>query len=246
MAQPSNRNEFKDYCLRRVGGDIYEIEIANETLDDRINDAIQFWWDFNFEGSMETFYKYQMTDTDIANKYITLPDNIIGAVDIFDMSSMLMGGGMFNAPYQFVASDIINWFSSGSMIPYVMAFQHLQLIEEILVGKQPIRYNRYEGKLHIDMDQNRIVPGTYILVKCHQVIDPDVYTKAWSNRLLQKLACGYIKKQWAANWQKHDGIKMAGNVDFSTDRILAQAEKEIAEAEEEIKDGTLPVGTLIG
>ena len=67
----------------------------------------------------------------------------------------------------------------------MMAMQNIQFIEELLVGKQPIRYNRHVNRLHIDMDWARVNVGDYIVAECYQIVDPDVYTNVWKDRWLQ-------------------------------------------------------------
>ena len=70
------------------------------------------------------------------------------------------------------------------MVPYFMAIQHIQFLEYMLVGKQPLRYNRHVNKLHVDMDWNRFNVGDYLLAEAYQVVDPDTYSDAWGDRWL--------------------------------------------------------------
>lgn len=82
MAVPNSRDTFKETCLRRLGKPVIEINVSDEQVDDRIDEALKYYWDYHFDGSDKVYYKHQVTQTDIANKYITLPDNILGVVSI--------------------------------------------------------------------------------------------------------------------------------------------------------------------
>ena len=65
MAQPASRSQLKDYCLRQLGAPVLEINVADEQVDDIIDDAIQYFHERHFDGVMRTYLKYQVTQDDI-------------------------------------------------------------------------------------------------------------------------------------------------------------------------------------
>lgn len=65
MAQPSTRQELIDYCKRKLGAPVLEINVADEQIDDLVDDAIQFFQERHFDGVYPTFYKYKVTQADI-------------------------------------------------------------------------------------------------------------------------------------------------------------------------------------
>jgi hypothetical protein len=65
MAQPSTRKELIDYCLRKLGAPVLEINVADEQVEDLVDDAIQFFQERHFDGVYPTFLKYQITKEDI-------------------------------------------------------------------------------------------------------------------------------------------------------------------------------------
>ena len=91
MAHPSTREQFKTYCLRKLGFPVIEINIDDDQVDDRIDEALKYYWDYHYDGTEKMYYKYKLTAEDITNKYITLPENIIGAVSIFPVYVALVG-----------------------------------------------------------------------------------------------------------------------------------------------------------
>jgi hypothetical protein len=125
--------------------------------------------------------------------------------------------------------------------------QNIQFIEEILVGKQPIRYNRHVNKLHIDMDWDRVAAGEYVIAECYRVLDPDTYTDMWKDRWLQNYATAKIKYQWGSNLTKFEGMQLPGGVQFNGQKILDDALDEIRRLEEEMNTSySLPVMDMIG
>ena len=65
MAQPASRSQLKDYCLRQLGAPVLEINVADEQVDDIIDDALQYFYERHFDGVMRTYLKYQITQDDI-------------------------------------------------------------------------------------------------------------------------------------------------------------------------------------
>lgn len=246
MALPTNRAEFKENCLRRLGKPVIEINVDDDQLEDRIDEALRYYYDYHFDGSEKVFYKHQVTSQDKTNKYITLPENIIGAVNIFDIGSALGTNNLFNIRYQIALNDLYT-LTSVSMIPYYMAMQHIQFLEYLLVGKQPIRYNRHTNKLYLDMDWDRFNVGDFIIVEAYEVVNPDTYTDAWADRWLLQYAACLIKQQWGTNLKKFQGMQMPGGLTFNGQQIYNEATSERAELENEmIFTYSLPAQDFIG
>lgn len=246
MANPSSRASFKEYCLRRLGKPVIEINVDEDQVDDRVDEALKYYWDYHFDGTEKIYYKYQVTAQDVTNKYITLPDNIIGAVNIFNIGDAMNVANIFNIRYQIALNDLYT-LTNISLVPYFMAFQHIQLIEEILVGRKPIRYNRHRNQLFIDMDWSIMPVGDYIIVEAYQVVDPDTYTDAWNDRWLLQYATALIKRQWGNNLKKFEGMQMPGGLTFNGQKIYDEAIEEINALEKEmITSYSLPVSDMIG
>jgi len=65
MASPSSRSELADYCRRQLGAPVLEINVADEQVDDIIDDAVQFFQERHFDGVSQTYLKYRITQDDI-------------------------------------------------------------------------------------------------------------------------------------------------------------------------------------
>lgn len=247
MAQPTTRKEFKEWCLRKLGKPVIEINVDQDQVDDRVDEALSYYWDYHFDGAEKTFLKHQITAQDKANGYVDVPENIIGVINIFNLGSNITAStGMFNVQYQFVLNNIHD-FVNYNMTNFYMSMQHLQFMEEILVGMQPIRYNRHINRLYIDTDWDRLNEGDYIVAECYSIVDPTVYADVWKDRWLQNYATAKIKYQWGSNLTKFVGMSLPGNVQFNGEQILNDAREEILRLEEEmISSYSLPVVDMIG
>lgn len=246
MAVPTSRSQFKEYCLRKLGKPVIEINVDDDQVEDRIDEALKYYWDYHFDGTERIYYKHLITSTNISDKYITLPENIIGAVRIFNIGDPMVTNNLFDIRYQIALNDLYT-LTSVSMIPYYMMFQHIQHMEQLLVGQQPIRYNRHMNRLFVDMDWNKVNVGNYLIVEAYQVVDPDVYTDVWGDRWLSLYTSALIKKQWGSNLTKFSGLQLPGGVQFNGDKIYNDAVTEIEAMEKEMSSSySLPAFDMIG
>ena len=64
MAQPSSRADLINYCKRQLGAPVLEINIADEQVEDIIDDALQYFHERHFDGVIQTYLKYKITQDD--------------------------------------------------------------------------------------------------------------------------------------------------------------------------------------
>ena len=244
---PTSRQDFKNYVLRSLGYPVIEINVSDDQVEDRIDQALKYYGDYHFDATERTYYKHQVTDADKVNKYITLPENIIGAVSIFSIGDpSVRSDDLFNIRYQIALNDLYT-LTSVSLVPYYMVMQHLATIQELLVGRQPIRFTRHRNRLMVDMDWATLNTGEYLLVEAYEVIDPEIYTDVWGDRWLALYAEQLIKRQWGTNLKKYDGMQMPGGITFNGQKIYDEADADIKRMEEEmIMSYSLPVMDMVG
>lgn len=247
MAVPSTREAFKSYCLRRLGEPVVDVNVDDEQVEDRIDEALKYYQDYHFDGTERVLIKHVVTATDVTNGYITLSDNVIGINRILDVGQAVQSSNLFNIRYQIHLNDLFD-LSASSYVPYVTAMRHVESLEELFVGKKPIRYNRHTNRLHIDMDwDNDVEADEYIIVDAYQILDGDTYTDLWGDRWLSRYATALIKRQWGSNLTKFEGLQMPGGITFNGAKIYDDAESEIQKLEEEmIVNYSLPVQDMIG
>lgn len=247
MAVPDSRESFKEYCLRKLGKPVIEINVDDDQVEDRIDEALRYYWDYHFDGTDKIYYKHQITAQDVVNKYITVPENVIGAVRVFPIADPIVrSDDLFNIRYQIALNDLYT-LTSVSMVPYYMVMEHLALISELLVGQQPIRFNRHKNRVYVDMDWDKVQVNEYLLIEAYEVIDPAEYNQVWSDRWLQNYTAAKIKYQWGTNLTKFTGMSLPGGVQFNGERILTDAQEEIQKMEQEmIISYSLPVSDMVG
>ena len=78
MATPNTRQKLIDYCLRALGHPVIEINVDDDQLEDRIDEAIQYYQEYHGDAVVRNLRKHQVTKTDIDNGYIEVPNSEIG------------------------------------------------------------------------------------------------------------------------------------------------------------------------
>jgi hypothetical protein len=247
MAKITSREKFKEYILRRLGSPVIDINVDDEQIEDRIDDALLKYRDYHFDGMQHVYYPYQLTQTDINNQYITLPEDFVGVTRIFDINDSFGAMNLFNIRYQLHLNELFN-ISSVSVTPYVVAMRHIEFLEEVFVGKKPIRYNRNTDRLYIDMAwDDDTVAGQFIMIDGYREVNPEENPDVWDEPWLRQYATQLVKRQWGEHLKLYEGMNLPGGVTFNGQKIWDEAQEEIQKLEDTvINDYSLPVTDMIG
>ncbi len=241
MPQPASREEFKDYILRKIGAPVIQVNVSEEQIEDRVDEAVSFWRDYHYNGSQMVYLRHELTQNDVDNGYIKLPPNLLGISKVFDLNTSISAStGMFNVQYQFVLNNLTDLTSYG-ITNYYMTMQHLEFLQEMLVGKQMVRYNKHVNKLYIDVAKSSLSVGRYIIVEAYDIIDPDEYADVWSDRWLQNYASVLVREQWGLNLTKFTNMQLVGGVQFNGEQILQEARAEREKMEEDAINSLQPL-----
>ena len=111
----TDRDELIDYCLRALGHPVVEINIDEEQLDDRIDEALQWFREHHPDGSRRYYLKHQLTTQDIENKYIDFADDLdlSAVVRMLPMSWTATQSGWFSDAWQLVKFTVTDFTSGG-------------------------------------------------------------------------------------------------------------------------------------
>ncbi len=247
MAVPSSRETFKEFCLRRLGKPVIEINVDDDQVGDAIDKALNYYHDYHFDGSQRTFLKHQVTADDKTNGYISISNtDTIGIIDIFDIGDATSTNNLFNIRYQIALNDLYD-LSRYDLVPFYMNFMNIRFIEEILIGKQPLKFNRHINRLYVDMDWDKFNTGDYLIAEVYNKVDPETYTDVYGDRWLAEYATALIQIQWGRNLTKFVGMQLPGGVQFNGDTILSQGLEAKNKLEEEMLSSySLPVHDMTG
>lgn len=242
MSQPTTREEFKQWCLRKLGEPVTKVNCENTQVEDRIDEALQTFFKYHADGSKQATITYTITDEDIINNYITLPDNVFSISRIVPMSSGggIFDRGIFDVRYRIHLSELYSQggiYRGGNLAYYDMQKSNLALIDRMFNIQKSFRYNRYENKIHFEESIANIVAneGNQICFRAYTMLDVENNYRVWSDDWLQDYTTALIKQQWGMNLMKYSGVQMIGGVTLNGTELFQQGTEEIRELEEKLK-----------
>ena len=169
MANPNSRSALKEYCLRQLGKPVIEINVDDDQVEDRIDEALQYFSQYHYDGVERMYLKHEITQAEInratndttsatdkvdssitanwleGKGFIPVPDSVLSVVKVFDFTDKA-NLNLFDVRYQLRLNDLYD-FSSTSVLHYQMTMQHLDFLDHILVGEKPIRFNQHHEQI---------------------------------------------------------------------------------------------------
>tara|TARA_B100000795_G_scaffold23033_1_gene15469 strand:+ start:448 stop:1260 length:813 start_codon:yes stop_codon:yes gene_type:complete len=270
MAIPNTKATLKSYCLRSLGFGVIDINVSDDQVDDRIDEALQYFSHYSYDGVERMYLKYQITADDVARAagntsttatdssdssitatfkegggFIPMPSSVISVMNIFPFDNTATNN-MFDIRYQLRLNDLYD-FSSTSIVQYEMTMQHLDFLSHILIGEKPLRFNEHQNRLYIDMDwANDISIGEFLVIECYRKLDPATFTDMFDDIFLKRYTTALIKRQWGANLSKFSGVAMLGGVTMNGETIFSQALEEIKDLEDRMFLNEPPIDMFKG
>ena len=112
MAEPPTRQALIDHCLRRLGKPVVDINLDDDQIEDRVDDALQYFAEYHYDGVERVYLKHQITQDNIDNSFIDLnaaggvdTDNlIVSVIRLFRIPGDTLN--MFDVRYQLALNDL--------------------------------------------------------------------------------------------------------------------------------------------
>jgi hypothetical protein len=248
MAAITNKAEFLQYCIRRLGAPVINVEVDDTQLEDIYDDAVRKLQDFHMNGVERQYLRHQLTQTDIDNGYIPIPPSIIGVSRVFPLTGNGSSSSsyIFDLNYQIRLNDLWD-LQSSSISYYVMVRQYTNMLDQLFNGQPIFRFNRVSDRVYIDLSKNKLHPDRYVCLEVLRALTPEEFPEMFMEPWFKKYATALIKKQWGANLKKYNGIVTIGNVNVNGQIIFDEAVQDIMQLEEELRNTfEEPVQFLMG
>jgi hypothetical protein len=248
--KPNSRVSFAQYCLRNLGAPVIEINVDDDQIDDRIDEAIQYYTTYHYEGVQKTYLKHQITADDKTEGKIHIPDYVYGVTRIIPFSNVVSSSNLFfDVTYQLMLSDLYN-LTSTDVLYYTMLNQHITMLNDLLNAVPSFEYNKKVGYLTFPNSpeglDRRLNVGDYIILECYRAVDPNEFTKVYDDYWLKRYATALIKRQWGANLKKFSNMVLPGGITIDGNGIYDEAIGEIRELEDELNTKLAPLNFFMG
>jgi len=251
----TTKSELSEYCLRKLGKPVVDINVDIDQISDRIDDALEYFNQFHYDGIERLYLSHTITQADLdrsvgvnsvtatedsvssiwtdQNNWIAIPDSVVSIVNVYHPSSAF-GSSWYNQA-EMIQSGLIDLDPAASLISTEMAREKLDMIDNMFNIKPSIRFNHLSSKLYFDNTWSETFKvDETIIIECYRKTDPSVAVRLYNDVFLKRYATELIKRQWGQNLQKFKGIAMIGGVEIDADTIYTQAQEEIEKLEEKI------------
>lgn len=232
MARPSTRQQLVDYCLRSLGAPVVEINLDDDQIEDRVDEALQYYQEYHSDGIVRTFHKHVVTQQDYDNDFITIPENIIVVLRVLKINTGI-AADMFNIKYQMFLNDLYGLRRPEGLVNYEMTKQYLGMIEMTLTGQsQQINFSRHMHTVKIHDDwKTHVQIGQYIIFEGYQTLNPETHTDIFNDMMFKRYLTALLKRQWGLNLLKFEGISLPGGVTLNGRAIYDDAQADIEKIE---------------
>jgi len=266
MSTVTSKQGLKDYCLRRLGAPVIEVNVAAAQVDDAVDYTIEKFSQFGYDGVTRMYLKHEVTQEEIdraqslgeevtspdgtihheGSGYIEVPDSVIGINGIFDFGDK-NAMSFFDIRYQIRLNDLYD-FTSTSFTHYYIVMQQLSQIDFLLVGKKPVRFTQSQNRLYVDMDwKNDIAVGQFLVIDCFKALNPEDFTKIYNHLWVKDYCTQMIKRYWGQNLIKYEGVQLPGGVTLNGPKIYDDAVNELEKLDKQLRDQyELPPLDMIG
>lgn len=257
MPAISSRKGLIDYCLRRLGEPVIEVNVDPDQIEDRVDDTLSMYQEFHSDGTFRNYYSHTLTADEVKAKCITIPESILYVVKMYSAGSssawigspiaMPMMGGTWHlggAPIQGCGTGIY-----GGLQSYVQLSQYLNLIDTAIRGYPLIDFARRQNKLYIwsDVNDGGLVAGSSFVIECYQTVDPDDYPSVYNDMFVKAYLTALIKRQWGQNMSKFEGMTLPGGVTISGRTMLEEANQELEKLKEDMRlEQEVPPEFMVG
>lgn len=235
--KPTSRAEFKALCLRNLGDGMLQVNVTDDQVEDIIEEGLKYYRDYHYNGSQHVYYAHKITQADITNRYITIPESLFGVTDVFDYRRRgfygLSSTDMFSFEYQMLHQQA-NMLENGSILSYYANRVAYETIASVMGNQTPFDFNEHDNRVYIHSDWARYNVDEYIIIDGYQAMDPDVKTDIWNDRWLVKYVSAKIKYRWGGNLGKYEGMQLPGGLTLNGAKIQDDAQTEIQQLEDEM------------
>ena len=264
--RPATKTEIRDYALRRLGYPTIDINVATEQLDDLVEEAIDYYQEYHYNGSYKTFMRIEVTEAIQTaaqeftqegstawyglDNYVSTPPGMLGVNHVYTGigASSIVPGNIFNIKYQIFLNDIYA-MTHGHILHYFLTSQYLETLDWVTNSQanRRVKWNEHQNRLYLDFDWADLNAGDYIMVDMQMRQDPVTYTDMFNDNWLKDYVEALFQQQWGRNLSKYDGIQMLGGVTLNGRQILEDGSKFKTDLEDELRDRyELPPMDLVG
>ena len=254
MAKPTTRQQLIDYCFRKLGAPVLEINVDDDQVDDLVDDAIQLFNERHFDGVERMYLKYEITQgdidrgigADVPGESTINSKTGVGIVTTTTTSTNIPGYGtttttfyensnFLQIPDSVVGVNKIFKFDTSSISGSMFSIKYQLFLNDLYYfnSVELLQYSMTKTRLE-DIDWGAQLAGNFLILDCHRALDPDTFTQVYNDYFVKLYLTALIKRQWGQNLIKFRGVKLPGGIELNGREIYDDAEREIEKIKEKM------------
>jgi len=252
MSKLQSVADLKSYVLRRLGSPVINIEVADDQVTDRIEDAIQLFVERHYDGVEETYVKITTSAADVTNGYFSIPDNVVAVTTLLEPNTGSSEPFM-DAEWQFGRAsmeDLLSGVPDGeTFTSYELTREYIELMNHYFAPARHFTHNRATNRLYVH--GATLIENNSFIIKGYRAVVPDEATSyaidLYDDTWIKKYTTALVKQQWGSNLKKFAGATLPGGQEIRGQEIYDEASEEITTLLEEFSDTyELPLDFVMG
>lgn len=242
MSRINSRQELKDYALRALGHPVILINVDDDQLEDRIDDALQLFYQYHADGSEIVFLHHQITQQEKETKTIVLPSDVLSVLSVYDGTAAAGGGSTgiadVNLQYQAFITDFLNGkrLTDGGVSKFYVTMTYLQGLSDTFSSPSRKEFNLHNNKLSMHGDWAGLEVGHWVAIECYRPVTELTTADVFNNYWLKQYVVALFKYQWGSNLMKFSGVTLPGQVQVNAEGIFGAGQAEKDKLEQELHD----------
>ena len=235
-----SKEDLRSYVLKRLGYPVITINIEESQLQDRLDDALEFFQLYSDDGQVKTYTKHIITEEEISDHLLQIPDDVIAITQIYPTDGAV-NPSWYSPEYQSFIRELKD-LQTGVLDGYYIVQRHLSLMNWLL-GTDSVRFVFSENSRTVSLqtDWSKFTPNeSFLLIESYNKINSTKYPAIWNSYWIKELAYYYCLRQWATNLKKYSNVPLPGGVTLNAAEMLDEANQKLTEIQDKMKVVTDP------
>ena len=243
---PTNKPEFIEYCLRKLGKPVNKINIDPAQVDDRVSEALYRFYEHHYLAVETIWAIFTPTRGDAHKGYVLLPPDIIGVSDVFHASNT---SNIYSIDFLMRLGELqaLSKTQYAGINYYYTVKMHLELLNQMFLPEFQYDFNALSNKLIMPgMKELHEIEGVFAMRCYRKLADEtdagtnDIPVNIWKDRWLQNYTTALLLQQWAVNLSKMNGVAMLGGTTMNGETMYARAEANLEKLEQQLIEDYSP------
>jgi hypothetical protein len=252
MQKIKTRAAFKTAILSNLGEPSIKVNVTDQQLDKAINQALRFFWKYHTQGSFESYYIYTVTEQDVTNKFIPIPERIDAVVEVLAKGLALTDLSFMTAEYQMTRDAFLGaqGFNNISLVDYVTLKARLYNTQQVLKTPKNFEFVKYQRRL---IPQFGLKAEDKIVMFCYENVDPEDDSQPgyvdggelFNDEVMLELGTAYTQQIWGNIMKKFGNVILPGGVSLNGEKLFDDAKADIERIKHELLDSN-PIDFFMG